>query len=80
MASARLKPPSCSVFFGNLHPEVTDKHLLELGCQVSAQARSRDAEDGCHGRHCCTESNTLLSCRLALFSELSGRKTLYLGS
>lgn len=30
-----LKPPSCSVFFGNLHSKVTERHLLELGTQVS---------------------------------------------
>lgn len=38
MARMLLKPPSCGVFFGNLHSKVTDKHLLELGTQVSHKA------------------------------------------
>jgi hypothetical protein len=36
MARMLLKPPSCGVFFGNLHSKVTDRHLLELGAQVGA--------------------------------------------
>lgn len=34
-AAKGIKAPSLTVYLGNLDSKVTDRHLYELGCQVS---------------------------------------------